>query len=427
MSQSTRSRLTFEALEVRDVPATATLTNGVLDIRGTGTHDTIIITEAGGILSINNTKIKLVDNRLLTSVGIGSVSRIYVDAGPGHDTVNASTIVSEYLTIIGGTGNDTILAGAKNDFIYARNGDDSINGGAGNDQIFGENGNDEIHGGDGRDLIFGGNDNDEIFGGAGNDTIKGEYGDDALHGDDGDDRFEGGDGEDTINGGAGNDVGYGQAGDDVLNGGSGNDRLYGQTGSDVIHGDAGDDTIAGGDGGDLLFGDEGADAIFAGDVSDVLNGGDGTDTLIGGGNDILVGGENTNNNNNNNNNNNTNTNPNQPPANSQGVVTSVRAQWVDGLTADVQVSNKTNAKITGWRVEFDAKFDIPVQDGVWNAQMVSKVPLQGGGWRYSIENIPNFFNSSINANGRVEFGYNASFPPNTSLAITNITLNGAPA
>ena len=114
---------------------------------------------------------------------------------------------------------------------------------------------------------------------------------------------EGGSGNDNITGGAGNDVLYGssmpsgkvslpsnakEGDDDILHGGAGNDTIYGQNGDDQLFGDAGDDWMSGGKGNDALYGgtghntingDTGDDVIYAQGGDDVVAGGTGFDTL----------------------------------------------------------------------------------------------------------------------------------------------------
>ena len=114
---------------------------------------------------------------------------------------------------------------------------------------------------------------------------------------------EGGSGSDNVVGGAGNDVLYGssapkgkitlpgiakEADNDILHGGDGNDTIYGQNGNDQIYGDGGNDWLSGGKGNDVLRGgtgtniikgDSGNDVIYAEGGNDTIAGGSGFDTL----------------------------------------------------------------------------------------------------------------------------------------------------
>ncbi|MFZ2269843.1 MAG: putative Ig domain-containing protein [Azonexus sp.] len=162
----------------------------------------------------------------------------------------------------GGKGNDRITAGSHNDLIYAGAGDDFIEGGAGDSGIIGGEGNNEIAGGSGNEIInagvsgsdwasageatqnrVDGNDgNDTIYGSGGTDTLSGGLGNDKIFAGNGQDVLDGGAGDDLLDGGIGNDTLQGGAGNDTLQGGEGNDTLSGGAGTDYLDGGAGDDT-----------------------------------------------------------------------------------------------------------------------------------------------------------------------------------------
>jgi len=72
--------------------------------------------------------------------------------------ISTSTIIT---TIVGGAGNDVILALAGND---------RLEGGVGNDNLYGGTGADTLLGGAGNDKLWGGGGADRLEGGAGNDT-----------------------------------------------------------------------------------------------------------------------------------------------------------------------------------------------------------------------------------------------------------------
>jgi hypothetical protein len=66
---------------------------------------------------------------------------------------------------------------------------------------------------------------------------------------------------------------------------------------------------------------------------------------------------------------------------------------------------------------FEADFEIT---NVWNAQLVSRE-----GNKYTIRNIPNFWNARIAGGTAVSFGFNTRLDdPGMALGIRNITLNG---
>jgi Ca2+-binding RTX toxin-like protein len=317
----------------------------------------------------------------------------YVDGGAGYDRVDYSTNTAPVSVthnslisiedIIGSNYNDTInfsgLPAPLEDGMPLH-----IDGKGGNDSLVGSNYNDVIEGGSGYDTISAGAGNDvledtegQLAGGLGNDTLVADYSNytyaialnqngqnvkrisngniilthsgieafrvtgsafgDSLVGGTGNDTLKGGAGSDTIVGGAGNDrlyPGYNLGAVDSVDGGTGTDTLevnytgktdgagvhfgylgtnnifnrfsgnvlvsvsnvenYQITGTqydDVFEGRAGDDIFIGRAGNDILVGGIGSDSLDAGAGNDLLNpgyslgavdtvdGGEGTDTL----------------------------------------------------------------------------------------------------------------------------------------------------
>ncbi len=246
---------------------------------------------------------------LISSLESTFTARITVNAGAGHDRVDAAAVsVPTYLwgstgrdTLIGGAGNDTLIGGNDNDSLIGNGGDDSIAGDAGNDTLMAGDGTDSLAGGAGNDNLQGQAGDDLLTGSDGNDSLTGGDGQDLLSGDAGRDTLLGGLGNDVLDGGTDNDNLQGQAGNDFLRGGSGNDSLSGLDGLDTLRGDLGNDTLnggadedslLGGDGNDSLLGDLGADTLNGGIGNDTLKGGFGDDALSGfSGNDSLMGDE----------------------------------------------------------------------------------------------------------------------------------------
>ena len=103
------------------------------------------------------------------------------------------------------------------------------------------NGDDFIMGGSGDDTIIAVGRESVIRGGSGDDAIKGTLGNDWLTGDTGNDTINTSGGDDFIAGGDGNDLLYGRGGDDWIIGGPGDDRMSGGDGDDVFHMHPGDD------------------------------------------------------------------------------------------------------------------------------------------------------------------------------------------
>ena len=103
-------------------------------------------------------------------------------------------------TRVGGNGNDVIITGNGEDFLYGGNGNDTLSGNGGHDVLSGDNGNDTLYGGAGNDVLYGGNGNDYLDGGAGRDNLFGGNGNDRMSGGAGADSFwfARGGGNDTI-------------------------------------------------------------------------------------------------------------------------------------------------------------------------------------------------------------------------------------
>ena len=134
----------------------------------------------------------------IVSVDFGNLAlaRVTVDAGAGDDTVDASTVQAN-VTLIGGSGDDTLIGGLSDDILQGNAGDDRLLGGGGNDLIEGGPGNDDIDGGAGANFLFGGPGNDSLNAGDGDDHLVGGPDEDAL---------DAGGGSNTITQGPGADV-----------------------------------------------------------------------------------------------------------------------------------------------------------------------------------------------------------------------------
>lgn len=284
--------------------------SGTINVSATETNEHFGVSVSGGnvyVWSETNSTSESV-------VGHESVNYITLHGGTGNDTVEVldiDTVDSMFPNLISvnltgdgnsGSGDDVLIGGPGGENLWGDGGDDIIYGGGGNDSIIGGNGDDTIYGddttasaNDGNDTIVPGLGYHEIYGGGGNDSIKADTSSQAFH-----DTIYGDfstssdyDGDDTI---------YGGRLEDRIYGGGGDDRLYGEDGYDTIYGDLptwsaddGDDTIDGGDRGDSLLGGGGDDTIVGGgitDSEDFLVGGLGNDTLYGGrDNDTLWGDE----------------------------------------------------------------------------------------------------------------------------------------
>ncbi len=275
------------------------------------------------------------------------VTKIFFDAGIGHDTVLIAPEITAAVEGHGGDGNDNLVGGsganqlwggAGSDVLAGRAGNDTLDGGDGDDFLYGYGGADSLVGGDGDDQLYGEDDVGDLVdfkaanpdynaGTPGNDTISGGDGDDLIIAGSGHDRVDAGAGDDAISAGAGNDTVEGKEGNDQIQGGDGNDKLWGDDsaglidgGSDTVHADkieggAGYNEIDGGTGSDLLYavdeeqlaaapqptlvggwaskvwGGDGADMIYGTAGKDGLSGGFDSDYIESGtGDDLLLGG-----------------------------------------------------------------------------------------------------------------------------------------
>lgn len=172
-----------------------------------------------------------------------------IEGEEGNDDLDASALTSA-VTLVGGTGDDTLTGGTA---------DDRLNGQAGNDVVSGQTGNDSLLGGAGRDRLDGGDGNDRLLAQGNCDTLIGSGGSDLLSGGIGTDRLSasgdvdmtltdgqliiGGDTQTLLavnraslaGGPAANALdASGFTGPTTLSGAAGNDTLTGSTTADVI-------------------------------------------------------------------------------------------------------------------------------------------------------------------------------------------------
>ncbi|MFO0823670.1 MAG: hypothetical protein U0792_11230 [Gemmataceae bacterium] len=172
----------MESLGERSLPS-ATLTNHVLEVVGTGSNDFIRVAFAAP----NQLRVTIPSTGEDVLFDRGQVTTIRVRALGGDDTVVIGPNLQIQAEVRAWTGNDTVLGGGA---------DDTLVGGSGDDNMNGRGGNDTIHGGE---------DNDSLTGGSGNNDLFGEAGDDRLNGGLGDDSIDGGSGRDIAKGGGGTD------------------------------------------------------------------------------------------------------------------------------------------------------------------------------------------------------------------------------
>jgi Ca2+-binding RTX toxin-like protein len=164
------------------------------------------------------------------------------EAGEG-DNVGANVI-----TVIGGSGDDHLIGGARTFELAGGKGNDTLSSGEGGsgDVVL-------LFGGDGDDVLLGGPFFDDLEGGKGNDTLTG-----GAHGD----FLSGGAGDDVLRGDDGRDELYGNRGNDLLVGGLSHDKLFGGADNDTLRArDGVRDSLDGNGGSDRARLDRGLDVV----------------------------------------------------------------------------------------------------------------------------------------------------------------------
>lgn len=135
-------------------PATATLLDGILWIRGNEQDNDILITRSRS----KTDRLVVTIDGWRQAFNIGDVSVVRCDVGAGDDAIivreTAGTIPAG-VSVLGGDGNDTILAGSGDDTLYGQAGRDLLHGSAGRDHLWGGDDDDRLFGGEARDIIHG--------------------------------------------------------------------------------------------------------------------------------------------------------------------------------------------------------------------------------------------------------------------------------
>jgi Ca2+-binding RTX toxin-like protein len=241
-----------------------------------------------------------------------SIENLTIATGDGGGTVTltggfAGTGLAG-IDVTGGTGADTMNAGAATDLAV------TFDGAGGNDVLTGSAGVDTLGGGEGDDTIAGGLGADALSGGAGTDnfnvTIADYVAGETIDGGSGTDTVTvsgtgtfdmnvgsiaavervqlsagtalvanataglavfGTAGADTVQLGAGGQSATMLAGNDAVNGGSGGDTIDGGDGNDTVEAGAGNDTVTGGIGDDHVIGGAGDDLYDGGTGIDLIN------------------------------------------------------------------------------------------------------------------------------------------------------------
>ncbi|UCE37655.1 MAG: DUF4347 domain-containing protein [Thermoplasmata archaeon] len=280
------------------------------------------------------------------------VKKVMADCGEGNDIVDMSGVDTSSITaeLVGGSGNDVLIAGDGVAELWGGIGEDVLVGGPGNDHLYGEKGEDILIGNGGKDYLEGGSEDDVISGDASQAvsgepwTLRGSQQADIIFGGAGDDFLAGGDNGDIVRGEDGEDWIWGDSsfqytvssysfsldtngngkpdmypdnpdfgGQDHITGDADADNISGEGGDDFLSGGGAPDWIHGGGGADTIWGDSSFDynktsqefeenatghpitrfPLYGTAAGDNLTGGDGNDWIFGeDGNDELHGGAN---------------------------------------------------------------------------------------------------------------------------------------
>ncbi len=128
---------------------------------------------------------KVTNNLLAITGGVSQnvmqyrFEKLTLQGGVSANILDASGFTGTSV-LIGGDGDDLLIAGGGNDELRGGLGHDILYAGEGSDQLFGENGDDILSGDGGDDLLNGGNGHDILIGGFGADTLRGGTGQDIL-------------------------------------------------------------------------------------------------------------------------------------------------------------------------------------------------------------------------------------------------------
>lgn len=233
---------------------------------GSGTNNTLLMGDGHHALFLEDALSPTVDTVRLVNIQT-------IVGGSGGQVIDLTSTVFTYgdVTILGGSGNDTIMSNAGHDTLSGGDGNDYVWGGSGNDMLSGGDGNDQLLGGNGDDILDGGVGNDAMTGGNGNDTYYVDATSDVLT-----ETSTGG--IDTvvssINLTLGSNLEHLTLTGAALNG-TGNslaNTITGNANANVLNGGTGADTLIGGLGNDVYVVDSASDVVVEAD-------GEGTDTV----------------------------------------------------------------------------------------------------------------------------------------------------
>jgi Ca2+-binding RTX toxin-like protein len=117
-----------------------------------GAGNDFLIEDVSGSITLTNDR--LTGNGTDTLSGIDEVS---LHGSSGNDVIDASGFSNGSVFLDGGLfGQDTLIGGTRNDFIYGGDDANLLYGQAGNDYLSGDRGNDFLYGESGKDTLVGG-------------------------------------------------------------------------------------------------------------------------------------------------------------------------------------------------------------------------------------------------------------------------------
>ena len=145
---------------------TLDLIRGPETVTGTSSADTITV-EING----TDTEVYVNSQNPTYTYTTSDLSWLTIDGLADNDTITVSSDVLTSVSLIGGSGNDTLTGGSGADRLDGGDGADSLVGGVGDDTLVGGPGNDSLNAGAGSDLLRGDGDNDDLIGGAESDTF----------------------------------------------------------------------------------------------------------------------------------------------------------------------------------------------------------------------------------------------------------------
>ncbi len=220
-----------------------------------------------------------IDTLLLSWPSVFTDDAVSIDFRSGFASATDGSVLNfvgmEELFLLAGYGNDTVIGGARDDFLSVAGGANRVNALSGDDVVayIITGVANTLNGGSGNDVLLAQSDNSPLYFIV--DGSNGRVDDGSLSVITGFEHYEAyggsladiaslGAGDDAFRGGGGNDTGFGMDGQDFLMGITGDDLLYGGAGNDTLYGGDGNDVINGGQGQDIRTGGAGADVFVFG-------------------------------------------------------------------------------------------------------------------------------------------------------------------